>query len=194
MYKRIESFSLMMVFLLSSTTFISAEELTPSLGLGEPLSQSEISPYSITIFPDGRNLPIGRGSVQQGGALYQAKCMMCHGESGIEGPAARLAGSDGWFSFSDPLRVLRIKKYPVLLISVGGLWPYATTIYDYIRRAMPHYAPKSLSNDEVYALTAYLLYLNGIVDDSSVLDEKRILEVLMPAKERSVSALSLTTP
>ena len=167
---------------------VEAEELTPIIALGEPLTLSEIRPYSITIFPDGTNLPKGQGSVQQGALLYKTQCSMCHGERGIEGPAARLAGSDGWFSFSDPLRVLRIKKYPILLISVGGLWPYATTIYDYIRRAMPHYAPKSLSNDEVYALTAHLLHLNDIIEGNTVLDEQRILELTMPAKSRSVSA------
>jgi cytochrome c len=156
--------------------------------LGKPLGEAEITQYAITIFPDGTNLPPGQGSVVQGAKLYQNQCSMCHGKQGIEGPAARLAGSDGWFSPSDPLRVLRIRKYPILLISVGGLWPHATTIYDYIRRAMPHYAPKSLSDDEVYALTAYVLYLNDLVEEETVLDKKNILEVVMPGKERSVSA------
>jgi cytochrome c len=159
-----------------------------STDLGKPLGEPEIAQYAITIFSDGTNLPSGQGSVAQGAALYKNQCAMCHGERGIEGPAARLAGSDGWFSLSDPLRVLRIRKYPILLISVGGLWPYATTIYDYIRRAMPHYAPKSLSNDEVYALTAQILYLNDLVDEETVLDKKSILKVVMPGKERSVSA------
>jgi cytochrome c len=165
---------------------LSAEDINTDLG--KPLGEAEITQYAITIFPDGSNLPPGQGSVAQGAELYQNQCSMCHGERGIEGPAARLAGSDGWLSASDPLRVLRIRKYPILLISVGGLWPHATTIYDYIRRAMPHYAPKSLSNDEVYALTAYVLYLNDLVDEETVLNKKNILEVVMPGKERSVSA------
>jgi len=156
--------------------------------LGLPLSSLEISKHAITIFPDGSNLPEGQGSVLEGKALYQSKCMMCHGEKGIEGPAARLAGSDGWFSFSDPLRILRIDKNPVLLISVGGLWPHATTIFDYTRRAMPHFAPKSLADNEVYALTAYILYLNGLVHKDLILNKQNLVKVSMPGKERSVVA------
>lgn len=118
-------------------------------GLGTPLRESEIEKYAITVFPDGTGLPLGQGTVLQGAQLYKEQCMMCHGEKGIEGPAARLAGSDGWFSMSDPLRILRIKKYPILLISVGAMWPYATTIFDYTRRAMPHGSSKSLSRKSV---------------------------------------------
>ncbi|MEH6447803.1 MAG: cytochrome c [Oleispira sp.] len=166
-------------------TIIMADERL-HLDLGKPLTAAEINQYSITVFPDGTNLPIGQGSVDQGRVLYKNQCMMCHGEEGIEGPAARLAGSDGWFSFSDPLRILRIEKHPVLLISVGSLWPYATSIFDYIRRAMPHYSPKSLDDNQVYALTAYLLYLNDLVPESAVLDVENILNVQMSGKERSV--------
>lgn len=158
-----------------------------STNLGEVLTSAEVNRYEITVFPDGKNLPEGKGSVIQGERLYQRRCMMCHGEEGDEGPAARLKGNDGWFSFSDPLRVLRIEKYPILLISVGSLWPYATSIFDYTRRAMPHYAPKSLSNDEVYALTAYILYLNELLEEDAVLDNKRILDISMPGEQRSVS-------
>jgi len=164
----------------------SADELI--IQLGKTLSEAEINQYAITVFPNGENLPIGQGNAQQGEELYKNLCMMCHGEDGIEGPAARLVGSDGWFSFSDPLRILRIKEYPVLLISVGSLWPHATTIFDYIRRAMPHYAPKSLTNNEVYALTAYILYLNGLTDEEAELNKISILNITMPSKERSISA------
>ncbi len=158
-----------------------------STDLGEVLSSAEVGVYEITVFPNGKNLPDGKGSVTQGKKLYQNRCMMCHGEEGDEGPAARLKGSDGWFSFSDPLRVLRIDKYPILLISVGSLWPYATSIFDYTRRAMPHYDPKSLSNDEVYALTAYILYLNDLLEEDVVLNKKKILDISMPGKQRSIS-------
>jgi len=161
------------------------------INFGEAISEDEIALFDITIFPNGENLPLGQGSVKQGEELYAAQCAMCHGASGIEGPAARLAGNDGWFAFNDPLRILRIDKYPILLISVGGLWPHATSIFDYIRRAMPHYAPKSLTNNESYALTAHILYLNDIVDDDAVLDRSSILLVTMPAKERSFIAPSI---
>ncbi|MCF8469603.1 MAG: cytochrome c [Parvibaculum sp.] len=160
---------------------------TASPALGTPLSQNEIDRWSITIFPDGRNLPAGSGNARNGAALYNDKCVACHGPSGKEGPASRLAGSDGFFSFKDPLRILRIRKNPLLLFSVGGQWPYATTVFDYIRRAMPHTAPKSLSNDEVYALTAYILYLNGLTDKETRLDATTLPRIVMPGRDRTVS-------
>jgi len=174
-------FSGLVVVLFSA--FLQAQDINTNLG--KDLLQSEIETYAITVFPDGTNLPLGRGTVVQGAALYKNGCSMCHGSRGIEGPAARLVGQDGWFSLTDPLRVLRIKQYPILLISVGGLWPHATTIFDYIRRAMPHHAPKSLSNNEAYALTAYLLYRNGLIDEQTTLDRQSILKVTMPAQARS---------
>ena len=155
--------------------------------LGKPLSQSEIEKYAITVSPDGKHLPKGQGSVANGRELYNNQCMMCHGESGIEGPAARLAGTNGWISFSDPLRILRIKEYPILLISVGGMWPYASSIYDYIRRAMPHFSPKSLSNNQVYSLTAYLLFLNELVDEKAILNKHSLLKIKMPSHIKRVT-------
>lgn len=160
---------------------------TASPALGTPLSQNEIDRWSITIFPDGRNLPAGSGTARDGATLYNDTCAACHGPGGKEGPASRLVGSDGFFSFSDPLRILRIRKNPLLLVSVGGQWPYATTIFDYIRRAMPPAAPKSLDGDEVYALTAYILYLNGITDKETRLDARTLPQIVMPGRDRSVS-------
>lgn len=157
-----------------------------NLGLGVPLTEQQLNPFDITVFPDGHNLPQGQGDAIAGRQLYQTQCQMCHGEKGIEGPAARLSGEDGWFSISDPLRALRIKKYPVLLISVGGLWPHSTSIFDYIRRAMPHYAPKSLSDNDTYALTAYILFLNDLIDETETIDKTSILQVEMPGKKRSI--------
>jgi len=179
---------LVLLLLLGSDAFSSGLYDNLTIQLARPLLEKEIKSFEITVFPDGKNLPTGQGSVLQGKALYKIQCLMCHGEQGIEGPAARLAGSDGWFSFSDPLRVLRIDKYPILLISVGGLWPHATSIFDYIRRAMPHYAPKSLSDNDSYALTAYVLYLNEIIGEEVVLDKNTIMQVTMPGLERSVLA------
>ncbi len=185
--KRMPKARLVIFWLLIIPTVLMADERL-HLDLGKPLSVAEINQFSITVFPDGSNLPIGQGSVDQGRVLYENQCRMCHGKDGIEGPAARLAGSDGWFSFSDPLRILRIEKHPVLLISVGSLWPYATSIFDYIRRAMPHYSPKSLDDNQVYALTAYLLYLNDLVSDSLVLDAESIIKVEMPGENRSITS------
>jgi S-disulfanyl-L-cysteine oxidoreductase SoxD len=160
----------------------------PMVGLGVPVDPEKIPLKSITIFPDGRNLPEGKGSVSRGKAVYAAKCLGCHGARGIEGPAARLAGSDGFFSASDPLRILRIRKYPLLVFSVGAQWPYATSLFDYIRRAMPYYAPKSLSDDEVYAVTAYVLHLNGLIKENATLDRESLPAIRMPGLARSVLA------
>ena len=156
------------------------------VNLGVPTTEAELRPWSITVFPDGRNLPPGRGSVGEGAELYRARCGFCHGETATEGPASRLAGSDGWLSFSDPLRVFRIQKHPLLLLSVGAQWPYATSIFDYVRRAMPHMAPKSLSNNEVYALTAYILHLNDLIAEDAVLTRENLPTVEMPGRARSV--------
>ncbi|WP_119965660.1 c-type cytochrome [Simplicispira lacusdiani] len=160
----------------------------PAVGLGQPLDAAQVQRLSITVFPDGRNLPPGQGSVAQGARLYQAQCAACHGARGIEGPAARLAGSDGFIGWSDPLRPLRIRQYPLHVMSVGARWPYATTLFDYVRRAMPHHAPKSLSSDEVYAATAYVLHLNGLLDAQAQLDAHSLPRIVMPARDRSVMA------
>ena len=154
-------------------------------GLGQPLNLDALSLYAITVYPDGRGLPPGQGSVAEGRVLYRQQCAFCHGNTGMEGPAARLAGQDGLISLRDPLRPLRIRKYPILVLSVG-MWPYATTLFDYTRRAMPHYAPKSLTDDEVYALTAYLLHLNGVLDQHAIMDAERLPGVVMPGRERAV--------
>jgi len=190
MYRGVCNQWFLLLLLVGPMFVFSAEPLGQEqvTNLGEVLSKTQINDFDITIFPDGRNLPLGEGSVSKGREIYQNQCALCHGKEGIEGPAARLVGSDGWFSFSDPFRILRIDKYPILLISVGGLWPHATSIFDYVRRAMPHYAPKSLNNEQVYAITAYILYLNNLVGEKTILNKKTILDVAMPGNERSISA------
>ncbi|WP_324733442.1 c-type cytochrome [Pseudomonas paeninsulae] len=162
----------------------SAAAAQPQIGLGQPLAPETIRRYAITVFPDGRDLPPGAGSVDTGRRLYASRCAGCHGAKGREGPAARLVGSDGFFSLDDPLRILRIRDQPLLLLSVGGLWPYATTIFDYTRRAMPHHSPKSLSSDQVYALTAYILYRNGLLEETAVLDRESLPRIEMPGRAR----------
>lgn len=174
------------LMVISGLAPISAEE-TGTPHLGAPLSQSDIDELSITIFPDGRNLPEGRGPVRVGRALYADKCATCHGEKGKEGPGPRLQGSDGFISIKDLTRILRIKDAPMLVDSTGAMWPYATTLFDYIRRAMPQDDPKSLTNNEVYALTAHILHLNGLVERNFVADKRSLVKVIMPGLARSVS-------
>lgn len=161
------------------------------IGLGLPAAPAEVERYAITIFPDGRNLPAGRGSVGQGARLYAMHCAACHGAQGIEGPAARLVGTDGFIGWTDPLRPLRVRKYPLQVLSVGAMWPYATTVFDYVRRGMPLHAPKSLSDDEVYAVTAHLLHWNGLVAANAVMDKESLPQVVMPGRARTVSAWPL---
>ena len=165
-----------------------APSAPPVIGLGQPLAPAEVERYAITVFPDGRNLPPGQGSVAQGARLYAMRCAACHGATGIEGPASRLAGTDGFIGWSDPLRPLRVRKYPLQVLSVGALWPHATTVFDYVRRAMPMNAPKSLTDDEVYAITGYVLHLNGLVDAGEVMDAQTLARVVMPGRDRTVSA------
>lgn len=142
-----------------------AEQQGP--GLGVPASEEEIAGWALTIMPDGTGLPPGRGTAAEGEAIYQQKCMACHGEEGQGGPNDALAGGHGTIASATPVK------------TVGSYWPYATTIFDYVRRAMPFTQPQSLTNDEVYALTAYLLSVNGIIDDE-VMNADTLPRVEMP--------------
>src|SRR3954452_23897908 len=138
-------------------------------GFGNPASPEQIAGWVIDIAPDGAGLPPGSGTVQQGEALFAklgAKCHGAKGEGTDNGPA--LVGGAGSLTTDKPVK------------TVGSYWPYATTLFDYIRRAMPADKPQSLSPDEVYALCAYLLYLNGIVEEDAVMDADTLPKVVMP--------------
>lgn len=167
----------------------SESTVAPSaIGLGTVLTAEEIERYAITVFPDGRGLPPGRGTVEQGARLYRVQCAACHGAQGIEGPTSRLVGTDGFIGWNDPLRPLRVRKYPLQVFSVGAMWPHATTLFDYVRRGMPMHAPKSLTDEEVYAVTGYVLHLNGLVGSQAVMDRDTLPRVVMPGLARTVSA------
>src|SRR5215510_1504392 len=122
-----------------------------SLNLGHPATPAEIAAMDISIGPDGSRLPPGSGTSTAGAPVYAAKCLACHGDKGAGQPNDRLVGGQGTLASKTPVK------------TVGSYWPYATTVFDYVRRAMPYNAPHSLTNDEVYALTAYLLHLNGVI-------------------------------
>src|SRR5262245_58508458 len=119
--------------------------------LGRPASSEELKAVDLSIAPDGAGLPPGQGTAKDGEALYQRLCAGCHGPKGSGGPNDRLAGGGNTLAGKQPVK------------TIGSYWPWATTLFDYTRRAMPYGAPLSLKNEEVYALTAYLLHLNGIV-------------------------------
>ena len=140
---------------------------TPNLGT--PITEAEAKAWDLSILPNGEGLPPGRGSVQQGELIYEQKCQGCHAEKGAGTPADKLVGGQGTLNGDVP---------PVK--TVGSYWPYATTLFDYIRRAMPLAEPQSLTADEVYALSAYILNLNGIVGARATMDAKSLPKVKMP--------------
>ncbi len=147
-----------------------AEE--PSLyGLGRPATEAEIKTWDIDIDPTGAGLLPGRGTVQQGAAIYANKCAACHGPTGTEGPKDRLVGGQGSLATANPIK------------TVGSFWPYATTLYDYIYRAMPLNAPQSLVPNEVYSVVAWLLHQNGIIPANMVIDAQTLPAVKMPNRD-----------
>lgn len=137
-------------------------------GIGTAASATDIRGWDIDISPDGSGLPAGAGSVAQGRVLYGAKCASCHGANGEGGAAARLAGGQGTLASDKPV------------LTIGSFWPHASTVYDYINRAMPFDKPQSLAPNEVYALTALLLHFNGVIGADAVLDAQSLPKVIMP--------------
>ena len=138
---------------------------------GEPVSAAEIARWDISIPPSGAGLPAGSGTVKQGEAVYVAKCQACHGAKGAGKPADALVGGVGSLATGKAQR------------TVGSYWPYATTLFDYTRRAMPTTNPLSLSNDEAYAVSAYVLYLNGIIREDEVMNAQTLPQVKMPNRD-----------
>ncbi len=159
---------------------VAALAQTPAYNLGRTPSEEEIRAMDITISPNGKGLPPGSGTVKEGAKIYAQQCAYCHGPTGAEGPT--LSGAANLWPYSSS----RGRVPPSLLGVKGGtiqlIWqsPVATTIWDYINRAMPPQGERSLSADEVYALTALLLYWNGIVQESDVIDAKSLPKIQMP--------------
>ena len=140
--------------------------------LGKAASPEEIASWDVSIGPGGAGLPPGSGTPQQGEQVYVAKCLGCHGEKGAGKPNDRLVGGP---------ELLAPGQAPVK--TVGNFWPYATTIFDYVRRAMPLNEPKSLMDDEVYAVVAYLLRLNGVIGENDTIDARTLPTVRMPNRD-----------
>jgi S-disulfanyl-L-cysteine oxidoreductase SoxD len=139
---------------------------------GQPVTADELAPWDISIGPDGAGLPAGRGTPKEGEAVYAANCQACHGEKGAGRPNDTLVGGFGTIASDRPA-----------VKTVGSYWPYATTLFDYIRRAMPYQQTKSLSNDEVYAVSAYILHLNGVIGADDALDAQSLPKVKMPNRD-----------
>src|ERR1700692_1182571 len=151
--------SLALALGLATIAMAAAAAETPNLG--KPISPADIAPWDITIMPDGTGLPPGSGTPAQGAPIFQNKCSACHGENGKGGIAAAVTAGP-------PRASLDGGK------TIANFWPYATTIFDFVRRAMPYNAPHSLKDDEVYALTAYLLSLNKIIGDNEVMNAQTL--------------------
>lgn len=146
--------------------------------LGQPASDAEVKAWDISIGPDGAGLPAGGGTAKEGAAVYQAKCLSCHGERAVggKGLAGKLAGGIGTLGNEKPVK------------TVGSYWPHATTLFDYVRRAMPFDAPLSLTDEEVYAVSAYILWLNdGIVAEDQMLNAETLRAVKMPNRDGFIS-------
>ena len=156
-----------------------ATELPEGPGLGVEAAAEEVAEWDISIQPNGEGLPPGSGTAVGGAGLYALHCLSCHGAEGKGQLNDALAGGHGTLDGPAPRK------------TVGSFWPYATTVFDYIRRAMPYQRPQSLSDDQVYALTAYLLFLNGIIGENDVMDARALPAVQMPNRDHFILAYPL---
>ena len=153
-----------------------AQDKLESPKLGVPATPEQVASWDVSVGPDGATLPPGSGTAKAGAAVYAAKCIACHNKDGAGQPNDRLAGGQGTL------------RDPVPVRTIGSYWPYATTVFDYVRRAMPYVAPHSLSDDETYALTAYLLYINGVIGETDEIDAHTLPAVKMPNRANFISA------
>lgn len=155
----------------ATPTSTAAGTAAAHFGIGSPATDAQIAGWNIDVFPDGRNLPAGSGTVAQGRDIYNAQCLACHGAKGEGGIGDVLVGGEGTLNTKKPIK------------TVGSYWPYATTLYDYIRRSMPMTAPQSLTNDQVYAVTGYVLFLNKLAAQDATMDAKAVTAIKMPNRD-----------
>jgi mono/diheme cytochrome c family protein len=141
---------------------------SPTYKVGRPPTPEEYKTWDNVIGADGKELPPGSGTAVEGAKVYAAKCAFCHGKTGVEGPFPRLIGGKGTLNTPTPI------------MTTGSFWPYATTVWDYINRSMPRDAEGTLTPNEVYSLTAWLLYKNDIIKETDVMDQKTMVELQMP--------------
>jgi S-disulfanyl-L-cysteine oxidoreductase SoxD len=138
--------------------------------LGQPLTSADLAGWNINVLPDGTGLPPGSGTSAKGAAIYAQKCAHCHGEQGKGGVNAAVVGGA-------PIKNMDSTR------TIANFWPYATTVFDFIRRAMPWQQPRSLTDDEVYALTAYILALNKLIGEQDEMNAQTLPKVRMPNRD-----------
>jgi mono/diheme cytochrome c family protein len=143
-------------------------------GIGRTATPAEIAGWNIDVDRDGNNLPPGSGSVSHGHEVFDQQCAACHGARGEGGIGDQLVGGQGTIATPKPIR------------TVGSYWPYAPTLFDYIRRAMPQNAPQSLDDNDVYAVSAYILHLNGLLPADAALDARMLSAIRMPNRSMFV--------
>jgi len=148
-----------------------------SPNLGKPLSETDVKAWDISVLPDGTNLPAGSGTPAQGAKIYAEKCVACHAEGGKGGGAPGAGPLVGGAPLTNGIETAK---------TIANYYAYATTVFDYIRRAMPYNAPRSLSDNEVYALTAYILALNKLIGENDVIDAKTLPQVKMPNRDNFI--------
>ena len=161
-------FMLVVAMLVGSYARVVAQD-TPHLG--KAISEADVAAWDISILPDGTGLPAGSGTPDQGSMVFATKCAVCHGENGKGGSAAALIGGQPLTSGIETAK------------TISNFWPYATTLFDFTRRAMPWPRPRTLTNDEVYALTAFILAQNKIIGANDVMNAQTLPKVRMPNRD-----------
>ena len=187
------SIKIILLFYLLLSSFLAADEITnlketsihknmdEFFNFGTIATIEEIKEWDLDVSPDGTGLPEGTGTVEEGEILYTSKCLFCHGVNGEGGINERLVSRAGeQFPDEDVACGFECR-------TIGNYWPYATTLYDYILRSMPMNAPGSLTNDEVYSISAYLLYLNRIISEDTQLNAENLKNIVMPARDKFIN-------
>ena len=187
------SIKIILLFYLLLSSILAADEITnlketsihknmdELFNFGRTATIEEIKEWDLDVSPDGTGLPEGFGTVEEGEILYTSKCLFCHGVNGEGGINERLVSRAGEeFPNEDVACGFECR-------TIGNYWPYATTLYDYILRSMPMNAPGSLTNDEVYSISAYLLYLNRIISEDTQLNAENLKNIVMPARDKFIN-------
>ena len=178
-WRRSLLFTLSAIAATCSISALAQSQAAKPLGIGRAATAEDIAKIDIDVRPDGKGLPEGNGTAAEGAKIYAAKCQSCHGANGMGGSADRLVDRESGKNWDFATNAKLVK-------TVGNYWPYATTLYDYTNRAMPFMQPGTLTPNETYALTAYILALNKIVPEDAVMDRTTLPKVVMPSRDRFV--------